>query len=36
MLLSETRKARVEKIIEEKMASGNYPVADLTLFDSVK
>ena len=36
MLLSETRKARVEKIVEEKMASGKYPVADLTLFDSVK
>ena len=36
MEMTETHKARVTKIIEDKMASGKYPVADLTLFDSIK
>ena len=36
MLFTETGKARVTRIIEEKMASGKYPVADLKVFDSVK
>lgn len=35
MTMSDTTKARVTRIIEDKMASGKYPVADLSLFDSI-
>jgi len=36
MELTETNKARVTRKVEEKMASGKYPVANLELFDSIK